>query len=330
MSFIPYFAPFCGTDTSYYTNHYHSLRRQGHSHESASQQHAVFLKSMTWPNKSTIKVSFVDDNADEWKKAWVEKCIKERLEPHVNLKFKFLNTQSSGGNDSGDIRVTFNTNGSFTQIGIGNNPQFPEPPSDRDASCHLGWVDPPNGRSFNWNGRNYDVPENAKTNGNDDGATVVHEFGHALGMLHEHQSPDIDFGWYCDKVLDYYGSSQGWSNQQVCDNILNQVGRKPECSECNSFTSQRDTDVAYSKYDPDSIMAYPIEAGMCKAFPNGMKTNNILSKKDVEWLSKFYPGKEGSQTWTDTGNFSPKKFFSNHLTIIIIFIVLVLFLILLL
>ena len=39
-----------------------------------------------------------------------------------------------------------------------------------------------------------------------DRATVLHEFGHALGLIHEHQSPfNDDFRWNWEKVRVHVG-----------------------------------------------------------------------------------------------------------------------------
>ena len=70
-----------------------------------------------------------------------------------------------------------------------------------NPSMNLGYLDPPFG-SFTFNGIKYDVPPDAVRNycstpansvkdctpGYTPGATVIHEFGHALGMMHEHQN----------------------------------------------------------------------------------------------------------------------------------------------
>jgi len=42
--------------------------------------------------------------------------------------------------------------------------------------------------------------------------TVIHEFGHALGMIHEHQHPLAAIPWDKDKVYTYYaGYPNYWS-----------------------------------------------------------------------------------------------------------------------
>lgn len=286
---IPFKAPFCATDTSKYDLRGH-LIRQGYSADHADEQHVVFLKSQLWEPGSTIKVSFADDNAPEWEKAWVEKMVKTKLEPHVNLTFTFLNTHNNSGNMNGDIRVTFNTTGSFTQVGIGNTANKGEP------SCHLEFVDPPGtdgeSSSFTYKGKTYNVPANAKRNGNNEGATVIHEFGHAVGMLHEHQSPNVDFKWKCKAVFTEYGKAPNyWKKDDICNNIL-QRQNAPSVCECPEQPGMGE--IVASKFDPKSIMLYPFGAGLSDTYPDGISPNNELSRTDVEWLSKMYSGKKGA------------------------------------
>lgn len=52
--------------------------------------------------------------------------------------------------------------------------------------------------------------------------TTIHEFGHALGCVHEHQSPGANIPWNRELVYSYYQFSNGWSREEVDANILNQ------------------------------------------------------------------------------------------------------------
>jgi hypothetical protein len=42
---------------------------------------------------------------------------------------------------------------------------------------------------------------------------VLHEFGHARGLTHEHQSPAMNIPWNRPTVLDDYRRTYGWSQQ---------------------------------------------------------------------------------------------------------------------
>jgi hypothetical protein len=149
------------------------------------------------------------------------------------------------------------------------------------------------------------------------GSTVIHEFCHALGMLHEHQNNlfnsmaiqanSDDFvsgntkctmppqtshstcapGEPCldpAAVIKYY---KQLTDNNYCDaldmaisNVLTRYSCKPEEGDKCNFEG--------SVYDPDSIMLYALPDSWIKG-PNPTYPNFILSCKDKEWLSREYP-----------------------------------------
>jgi hypothetical protein len=79
-----------------------------------------------------------------------------------------------------------------------------------------------------------------------DVGTVLHEFGHVLGLLHEHQSPyKIPFfdkiNWNLPKLYDWAKTTQGWDVEKTKKEIIVPL----------SIFSTRGT-----WYDPESIMLY--------------------------------------------------------------------------
>lgn len=108
-------------------------------------------------------------------------------------------------------------------------------------------------------------------------ATVLHEFGHALGFHHSHQSPDVEckFNWpYLYAELSK--PPNNWSKAQV-DRNLRQL---------------RKHGLRYSAHDPLSIMHYSFAASM---FVDGTQSpcctgpNQNLSEVDKEMMSVAYP-----------------------------------------
>ena len=72
---------------------------------------------------------------------------------------------------------------------------------------------------------------------------ILHEFGHALGMAHEHQNPAVPIQWDEDAVIEELKQTQGWTEETIRHNVLNPL----DINQTN-FTS----------FDPESIMLYPI------------------------------------------------------------------------
>jgi hypothetical protein len=103
---------------------------------------------------------------------------------------------------------------------------------------------------------------------------VLHEFGHALGLIHEHQSPVAEIPWNREAVYEYYaGPPNYWSVEQVNTNIF----QRYEHDQANS-----------SAFDPASIMLYPIPP----EFSNGKLSvgwNRTLSAIDREYIRLLYP-----------------------------------------
>ena len=88
--------------------------------------------------------------------------------------------------------------------------------------------------------------------------TLLHEFGHALGLMHEHIRSS--------KCPNY--------GQQSFEQLKARQG----------FTSWMETYTASEKYDPNSIMDY------CNIFDSNKMAKTIpLSKYDIDILNKLYP-----------------------------------------
>lgn len=109
---------------------------------------------------------------------------------------------------------------------------------------------------------------------------IVHEFGHALGCIHEHQSPAGGIKWNKQAVYDHY---KDWAPSKV---------------DLNIFQLYSKTTTQFSEFDVKSIMLYSIPAELTT---DGFSTpwNTELSETDIAFINQTYPDEK-----PDTGSFS--------------------------
>jgi len=103
---------------------------------------------------------------------------------------------------------------------------------------------------------------------------VLHEFGHAIGMIHEHLSPLHPVQWNREQVIkDLSGPPNNWDLQTIENNMFARI--PPE-------------DVSGTSTDPTSIMMYPIPTSWTlDGTTAGM--NISLSETDKDFVRQAYP-----------------------------------------
>ncbi len=106
-------------------------------------------------------------------------------------------------------------------------------------------------------------------------AVVQHEFGHAIGLLHEHSSPVSGIKWNKERLYKLYKIQQGWDKDQVDRQVFWVFNQ--------SYTNG-------TKYDNKSIMHYPIDSSETL---DGyfVDWNYSLSFGDKELIGALYPKK---------------------------------------
>lgn len=222
---------------------------------SDTRARAAFLKAAIWPVGSTLNIFFQEGTPAQ--QAWVVKVVREHIEPLVNLNFRWSNEIQMDPYDT-TIRITMNPDlGAWSLLGTDALTANPLEPT-----MNLGWID---------DDVNYDTTESRGT-----GAVVIHEFGHALGMIHEHSAPTTAIQWKCDNVrASLSRPPNGWDDPTIYWNVFNRYAQ----SEING-----------SAYDPKSIMHYwyPSE-WICNAEELNLTVNTKLSDLDKQWLSIIYP-----------------------------------------
>ena len=203
---------------------------------------AVFEKFKLWENGRSIRCRFLDGDPAIRDKV---QAITKEWEAHANLKLEFV---ASG---AADIRISFKEKG-FSWSTVGTD-ALTVP--GNEATMNYGWLEP-----------DTDLREYQRV--------VRHEFGHALGMGHEHQNPAAlgQIPWDKPKVYAYY-AQQGWSPADVDSNI---------------FDVYSEDSTNHSAYDPTSIMQYAVpDALTVGSFAIGWNTD--FSAVDREYMKRQYP-----------------------------------------
>lgn len=170
-------------------------------------------------------------------------------EAYAAVKFSFIDDGPA------EIRIAFNDNdGSWSAVGRDalNSRYFPT----HGPTMNFGWVT--------------DDSDEAS-----DRAVILHEFGHALGCLHEHQSPTFSRNWNRTAVLAYFqGPPNYWTQSEIESNVL------------DKYSS---TGVRATVYDKASIMLYSFSADLFTDGGGATNENTVLSPKDEAMIEKMYP-----------------------------------------
>jgi hypothetical protein len=190
----------------------------------------------TWMNGSTLRVRFLAGTSAE------QQLVRKQAgwwTEHANLTFDF------GTAPDAEIRIAFDpSDGAWSYIGT----DCKHIPAGQ-PTMNLGFLD---------------------------GGTAAHEFGHAIGLAHEHQNPAGGIQWKEEVVIhDLSGPPNNWDEATIRHNVL------------EKYTVDQ---VNGTAFDPDSIMLYFFPATWTV---NGVATheNNVLSAMDQSFIAseKMYP-----------------------------------------
>lgn len=99
---------------------------------------------------------------------------------------------------------------------------------------------------------------------------VLHEFGHALGLMHEHQNPSAKIAWNEPAVYELYSRPpNNWPPEKTKQNVL-----QPADEKLTQFTA----------FDPKSIMIYAIPSALLQPGADPIEWNHELSPSDIEFV----------------------------------------------
>ena len=202
---------------------------------------AVVRKKL-WKPGRVLRVRYLDGDP----------AVQRRVEPFAHQWSQFANIKFVFGADpDAEIRISFLGTGSWSYIGT-DALGIPK----NQPTMNFGWLKP-------------DTAESEYSR------VVVHEFGHALGFIHEHQNPVGEIPWDKPKVYAYYaGPPNRWSKQQT---------------DVNLFQRYSAAETNFTAFDTKSIMLYPIPNDFTIGdFEVGWNTK--LSDMDKEFVAITYPG----------------------------------------
>lgn len=200
------------------------------------------LRDYKWPPGYLLRVRFLDGDP----------IVQQKIEAFAHVWSQYINIQFAFGDDpDAEIRISCQLGaGSWSRLGT----DALNVPKDQ-PTMNYGWLYP-------------DTPDKEYF------SVVLHEFGHALGMIHEHQQPQAGISWNRDAVYRYYMSpSINWTKERVDSNI---------------FERYSEDHTQFSQFDPQSIMLYPIP----KEFTtDGFEVgeNWHLSETDRAFMAEMYP-----------------------------------------
>ena len=206
-------------------------------------EYGIARVDKTWDTGKVITVGFF--NGDSKLRRLVLSHASE-WSNYGNITFQLSDVYNA------DIRIEFNTSGiNYSYVGTDAESQ--------NRNSHTMTL------SYTGREKKYDFK-----------STVLHEFGHALGLLHEHQHSEFPFTWNDDKVVAFYLDRFGWPRKKTFDNVIKRYGKG------SGFTNER--------YDKYSIMHYRIPAEF--TMENiAIGENYVLSEGDKRIIAKLYPGR---------------------------------------
>jgi hypothetical protein len=210
--------------------------------EALGKARAAIVERYMWPRGEKINIKFLEgDTALQAKVAAVAKEWTGR--DMANLEFDFVDS------DDADIRIAFMPGrGSWSYIGT-DCQNYPEGPT-----MNFGWL-------------------TADSSDDEIRRVVLHEFGHAIGLIHEHQNPKHPIQWNKDAVeRDLSGPPNNWS---------------PEKIKRNMFDKYQPGEVIATDVDKESIMMYPIpKSWTTDGFSAGL--NSELTDRDKDLVRSVY------------------------------------------
>ncbi|MBK6514068.1 MAG: hypothetical protein IPG04_08080 [Polyangiaceae bacterium] len=236
---------------------------------SGQESGLVTADEFLWPNGSTLRLWFMDGTPEQ-----IDTVVSEASEwmKYANLKLVWFTDPNAKPAEVEGI-ITFNkcADGAVAWYVKGAGPQSLKYAKKGEYNICLSafapeWAGGPGGQAH------------AR-------ASVKHEIGHFIGLMHEQFNPDLKVTWDKEYVYDWCQKTQSW-NRESCDR---QVMATLELVNPNVRWKT-------TKFDKDSIMFYGIKD------PNFTTERVIypqpltISEVDKSGVAQLYPGADPSAT----------------------------------
>jgi hypothetical protein len=222
----------------------HRSRTLNASHPIHTARMALINRTK-WENGFKLRCRFLDGS----------KTQRKKVEAKAHLWEQFGNVQIAFGDDpDAEIRISFVADpGSWSAVG--NECLIEKYFPKHQPTMNYGWL-------------------KDDTDATEYERVVVHEFGHALGCIHEHQSPSEKLKWNKAAVYkEFSGPPNFWSKADIDSNILDKYSPRG---------------ISFTRFDRDSIMLYQFDGSL---FTDGKGTplNTKLSATDKQMIAEMYP-----------------------------------------
>jgi hypothetical protein len=195
-----------------------------------------------WNPGDTLRLRFLDGDTKQ-------KQVVKRFVPlwtaYANLAFEWTDDPQA------EIRISFKLSGSWSYVGT----DALAVPSN-DPTVNLGWL-------------------STTTPDLEAEFTILHEFGHVLGLMHEHQNPEANIPWDKKAVYKAYSGPPNYWERSAVETLM--------------FIRWERSLFPYKKpFDPMSIMTFPIPNEFTKGeFEIG--SNRTVSAGDKDFVKRLYP-----------------------------------------
>ncbi|KIP02814.1 hypothetical protein PHLGIDRAFT_500048 [Phlebiopsis gigantea 11061_1 CR5-6] len=210
-------------------------------------QALAIYTTLMWEPGRTLKVKFVDSSATAFQREKVQQYAQEWMQ-HANIRFQF----NVAPNEPAEIRITFLGTGNNSHIGV----DALSITDQTQATMKLTSVAA---------GQTEEIIRR----------TVLHEFGHVLGLVHEHQSPTAGIKWDMPEVYRFHKEDLklSWDHTKVYNHLM------------RVFLADV---VRATAFDPESIMLYTIRSTWTTDHYSATRSTH-LSPTDIAAIGREYP-----------------------------------------